>query len=75
MIWVIQNTILSTIIHSCENSLKRLNMDYIDNYFLHRTDFDVPQEESLAALDFLVRPGKVRYIACSTTPPGGALGR
>jgi len=43
-------------------------MDYIDIYFLHRTDFNVPQEESLAALDLLVKQGKVRYIACSTHP-------
>ena len=56
------------IIESCENSLGRLKMDYIDIYFLHRTDFDVPQEESLAGLDLLVKQGKVRYIACSTHP-------
>jgi len=56
------------IIESCENSLRRLKMDYIDIYFLHRTDFNVPQEESLAALDLLVKQGKVRYIACSTHP-------
>lgn len=55
-------------IESCEKSLKRLGTDYIDIYFLHRTDFNVPQEESLAALDLLVRQGKVRHIACSTHP-------
>ncbi len=56
------------IIESCEASLKRLRTDHIDIYFLHRTDFDVSQEESLAALDLLVRQGKVRYIGCSTHP-------
>jgi len=56
------------IINSCEESLGRLKTDYIDIYFLHRTDFNVPQEESLAALDLLVKQGKVRYIACSTHP-------
>jgi len=56
------------IIESCEASLKRLRTDYIDIYFLHRTDFDIPQEESLAALDLLVRQGKVRYVGCSTHP-------
>ena len=56
------------IIESCENSLKRLKTDYIDTYFLHRTDFNVPQEESLGALDLLVRQGKIRYIASSTHP-------
>ncbi len=57
------------ILEGCENSLRRLKTDYIDIYFLHRTDFDVPQEESLAALDLLVKQGKVRYIGCSTHPP------
>ena len=56
------------ILTSCENSLKRLKTDFIDIYFLHRTDFDIPQEESLGALDLLVKQGKVRYIACSTHP-------
>jgi len=56
------------IIESCEASLKRLRTDYIDIYFLHRTDFDIPQEESLAALDLLVKQGKMRYIGSSTHP-------
>jgi aryl-alcohol dehydrogenase-like predicted oxidoreductase len=57
------------ILTACENSLKRLKTHWIDIYFLHRTDFSVPQEESLAALDMLVRQGKVRHIGCSTHPP------
>jgi aryl-alcohol dehydrogenase-like predicted oxidoreductase len=57
------------IIEACEASLKRLQTDWIDIYFLHRTDFNVPQEESLAALDMLVHQGKIRYTACSTHPP------
>lgn len=57
------------ILNACEQSLKRLQTDYIDIYFLHRSDFNVPQEESLAALDLLVKQGKVRHIACSTHPP------
>lgn len=56
------------ILESCESSLSRLKTDHIDIYFLHRTDFTVPQEESLEALDLLVRQGKVRYIASSTHP-------
>lgn len=56
------------IIESCEASLKRLRTDHVDIYFLHRTDVDIPQEESLAALDLLVRQGKVRYVGCSTHP-------
>ncbi len=57
------------ILNACENSLERLKTDFIDIYFLHRTDFTVPQEESLEAMDLLIRQGKVRYAACSTHPP------
>ena len=57
------------ILEACEDSLKRLQTDHIDIYLLHRTDFNVPQEETLAALDQLVRQGKIRYIGCSTHPP------
>ena len=56
------------IVQACERSLKQLQTDVIDIYFLHRTDFSVPQEESLGALDQLQREGKIRYIACSTHP-------
>jgi aryl-alcohol dehydrogenase-like predicted oxidoreductase len=56
------------ILESCENSLRRLKTDHIDIYFLHRTDFNVPQEESLEALDLLVKQGKVRYVGASTHP-------
>jgi aryl-alcohol dehydrogenase-like predicted oxidoreductase len=57
------------ILDACEKSLRRLRTDYIDIYFLHRTDYNVPQEETLAAMDLLVRQGKVRHIGCSTFPP------
>lgn len=53
---------------ACEDSLERLQTDYIDLYFIHRFDPDTHQEETLAALDDLVRSGKVRYVACSTHP-------
>jgi len=56
------------IMQACEDSLERLQTDYIDLYFIHRFDPDTPQEETLAALDDLVRSGKVRYVACSTHP-------
>src|SRR4030043_1377336 len=56
------------IIESCETSLKKIRTDHIDFYFLHRTDFNIPQEESLGALDLLVKQGKVRYVGCSTHP-------
>lgn len=48
-----------------ENSLRRLNTDYIDLYQIHWQDANVPIEETLRALDDLVRQGKARYIGCS----------
>jgi aryl-alcohol dehydrogenase-like predicted oxidoreductase len=56
------------ILQACEDSLERLQTDYIDIYFVHRLDPDTHPEETLAALDDLVRSGKVRYVACSTHP-------
>jgi aryl-alcohol dehydrogenase-like predicted oxidoreductase len=56
------------LINSCQESLKRLQTDYIDIFFLHRTDWNVPQEETLSALGYLVGQGYVRYVACSTHP-------
>ncbi|MEZ4593367.1 MAG: aldo/keto reductase [Chloroflexota bacterium] len=56
------------IIQACEDSLRRLQTDHIDLYQLHRPDFAVPIEETLAALTDLVRAGKVRYIGSSTAP-------
>ena len=53
------------ILNEVENSLRRLDTDHIDLYVLHRPLYDVPLEESLEALDALVRQGKVRYIGCS----------
>lgn len=54
------------IIEACENSLRRLNTDYIDLYQIHRWDFRTPIEETLDALDTLVRSGKVRYLGASS---------
>lgn len=56
------------ILRSCEESLQRLGTDYIDLYQLHRPSFDIPMEETLGALNDLVRQGKVRYVGCSTHP-------
>jgi aryl-alcohol dehydrogenase-like predicted oxidoreductase len=54
-----------TIRTAAENSLKRLNTDYIDLYYAHVDDEKTPLEETLDAFDALVREGKVRYIAAS----------
>ncbi len=56
------------ILNAAERSLRRLGTDWIDLFQVHRPVFDVPQEETLRALEDLVRSGKVRYIGCSTYP-------
>lgn len=56
------------IVASCEASLKRLKTDYIDLYQIHGPDNRTPIEETMRALDDLVRDGKVRYIGCSNLP-------
>lgn len=53
------------LIKACEASLKRLQTDTIDIYHLHGFDARTPVEETLSALDQLVKSGKIRYIACS----------
>jgi aryl-alcohol dehydrogenase-like predicted oxidoreductase len=53
------------IMQAIEDSLRRLQTDYIDIYYVHHVDVQTPLEEMLRALDDLVRQGKVRYIACS----------
>lgn len=56
------------IIYACEQSLRRLQTDYIDLYQVHWPDLSTPIEETLRALDDLVHAGKVRYIGCSNYP-------
>lgn len=53
------------IMNAIEDSLERLQMDYVDVYYIHHVDVQTPLEEMLRALDDLVRQGKVRYIGCS----------
>ena len=54
------------IIEQCEASLRRLQTEYIDLYQIHRPQSDIPIDETLRALDDLIRSGKVRYIGSST---------
>jgi len=56
------------IFNAIDNSLQRLQTDYIDLYQVHWPDDDTPLEETLTALNDLVRMGKVRYIGCSNYP-------
>jgi aryl-alcohol dehydrogenase-like predicted oxidoreductase len=53
------------IIRSLEGSLRRLGTDHVDVYYFHRPDYENPIDESLEAMDELVRAGKVRYVAQS----------
>jgi aryl-alcohol dehydrogenase-like predicted oxidoreductase len=53
------------ILRACEDSLRRLRTDFLDLYQVHMQDRSVPIEETLSALDDLVRQGKVRYAGCS----------
>jgi aryl-alcohol dehydrogenase-like predicted oxidoreductase len=56
------------LIEACEASLKRLQTDWIDLYQVHRPQSDIPIDETLRALDDLVRAGKVRYLGTSMFP-------
>jgi 1-deoxyxylulose-5-phosphate synthase len=54
------------ILHSIDNSLRRLGTDYVDLYQIHRFDYETPIEETLTALHDVVRAGKARYIGASS---------
>jgi 1-deoxyxylulose-5-phosphate synthase len=53
------------ILHAIEGSLRRLRVDYVDLYQLHHPDPSTPMDETLRALDDVVRAGKARYVGCS----------
>jgi 1-deoxyxylulose-5-phosphate synthase len=55
-----------SILSEIDKSLKRLGMDYVDLYQIHRFDYDTPLEETLEALDEVVRSGKARYLGASS---------
>jgi aryl-alcohol dehydrogenase-like predicted oxidoreductase len=59
----------SNIAAACDDSLRRLQSDYIDLYYAHQDDPDTPIEETLRAFDALIKSGKVRYIAASNFAP------
>jgi L-glyceraldehyde 3-phosphate reductase len=56
------------LVASCDQSLKRMGLDYFDIFYLHRPDAETPLEESLGALDLLIRQGKVLYGGVSNFP-------
>jgi len=53
------------VVAACDDSLRRLQTDYIDLYYAHQDDPDTPIEETLSTFDNLIQSGKVRYIAAS----------
>ncbi|MFC2004992.1 aldo/keto reductase [Chloroflexota bacterium] len=59
----------SYILNAVDASLRRLNTDYIDLYYIHYPDSETPILETMRTMDELVRIGKVRYIACSNFAP------
>jgi aryl-alcohol dehydrogenase (NADP+) len=54
------------IMHAIDDSLSRLDMDYVDIYWVHRFDYETPVEETLEALDDVVKSGKALYIGASS---------
>ncbi len=57
-----------SIVGACEESLRRLQTDYIDLYWMHAWDVNTPIDETLRAFDDLVRAGKIRYVGFSDAP-------
>ncbi|WP_193140293.1 MULTISPECIES: L-glyceraldehyde 3-phosphate reductase [unclassified Meridianimarinicoccus] len=55
-----------TMISSCDQSLKRLGQDYVDIFYSHRFDPDTPLEETMGALDYIVRSGRALYVGISS---------
>ena len=53
------------LISSCNQSLKRMGLDYVDIFYSHRPDPNTPLEETMMALDTIVRQGKALYIGLS----------
>ncbi|MEV8520241.1 aldo/keto reductase [Dyella marensis] len=58
------------VLEACHQALQRLRVDHLDLYFCHRPDPDTPVEETVAAMDLLVRQGKVLYWGTSEWPAG-----
>ncbi len=56
------------LIASCDQSLKRIGLDYVDIFYHHRPDYDTPLEESMMALDQIVKSGKALYAGISNYP-------
>jgi aryl-alcohol dehydrogenase-like predicted oxidoreductase len=64
-VFVVLMAVLNMSIKACDASLQRLGIDYIDLYYQHRVDPQVPIEETVGAMAELVHQGKVRYLGLS----------
>jgi len=58
-----------SLVASLDQSLKRMGLEYVDIFYSHRPDPDTPLEETMAALDFIVRSGRALYVGISTYDP------
>ena len=56
------------LVASCDQSLRRMGLDYVDIFYHHRPDPETPLEETMGALDYLVRQGKALYVGISNYP-------
>ena len=54
------------LVSSCDQSLKRMGLDYVDIFYSHRFDPDTPLEETMGALDYIVRSGRAQYVGLSS---------
>ena len=57
------------LVSSCDQSLKRMQVDYVDLFYSHRFDPETPLEETMGALDYIVRSGRALYAGISNYPP------
>ena len=57
------------LVASCDQSLKRMGLQYVDIFYSHRFDPDTPLEETMGALDFIVRSGRALYVGISSYNP------
>lgn len=57
------------LVASCDQSLKRMGLDYVDIFYSHRPDMETPLEETMGALDYIVKSGRALYVGISNYPP------
>ncbi len=63
------------LVASCDQSLKRMGLDYVDIFYSHRPDPNTPLEETMGALDYIVRSGRARSMLASQPIPQSRHGK